>query len=54
MMEVLLLAHGAPQRVEDVEGYAAERGIALKRPESLNGSSAFTRALGEVATRCLG
>jgi protoporphyrin/coproporphyrin ferrochelatase len=27
------------------KGYAAERGIALKRPESLNGSPAFTRAL---------
>jgi ferrochelatase len=35
------------------KGYAAERGIALTRPESLNGSPAFTRALAEVATRCL-
>jgi ferrochelatase len=35
-------------------GYAAERGITLTRPESLNGSPAFTRALAEVATRCLG
>jgi ferrochelatase len=35
------------------KGYAAERGIALTRPESLNGSPAFTRALAEVAKRCL-
>jgi protoporphyrin/coproporphyrin ferrochelatase len=35
------------------KGYAAERGIALTRPESLNGSPAFTRALAEVAMRCL-
>ena len=35
------------------KGYATERGIALTRPESLNGSPAFTRALAEVATRCL-
>ena len=34
------------------KGYAAERGIALTRPESLNGSPAFTRALAEVANRC--
>jgi len=33
--------------------YAAERGIALTRPESLNGSETFTRALAEVAGRCL-
>lgn len=33
--------------------YAAERGISLTRPESLNGSPAFTRALAEVARRCL-
>jgi protoporphyrin/coproporphyrin ferrochelatase len=35
------------------KGYAAERGIALSRPESLNDSPVFTRALAEVATRCL-
>lgn len=35
------------------KGYAAERGIILTRPESLNGSPAFTRALAEVAKRCL-
>ena len=35
------------------KGYAAERGMALARPESLNGSPAFTRALAEVARRCL-
>jgi ferrochelatase len=34
------------------KGYAAERGIALTRTESLNGSPAFTRALAEVANRC--
>lgn len=33
-------------------GYAAERGIALTRPESLNGSSTFTAALAEVVGRC--
>ena len=33
--------------------YAAARGIAVRRPESLNGSSTFTRALAEVAKRCL-
>jgi len=33
--------------------YARERGIALSRPESLNGSPAFTAALAEVARRCL-
>jgi ferrochelatase len=32
--------------------YAAERGIGLTRPESLNGSPALTGALAEVATRC--
>lgn len=34
-------------------GYAAERGIALSRPESLNDSPTFTAALAEVAQRCL-
>jgi ferrochelatase len=34
--------------------YAKARGIALSRPESLNGSLTFTRALGEVAKRALG
>jgi ferrochelatase len=34
-------------------GYARERGIALARPESLNGSATFTAALAEVAKRCL-
>ena len=33
--------------------YAAERGIALSRPESLNDSPTFTAALAEVAKRCL-
>jgi protoporphyrin/coproporphyrin ferrochelatase len=33
--------------------YAAARGIALRRPESLNGSPQFTAALAEVAKRCL-
>ncbi|MGD0774167.1 MAG: ferrochelatase [Candidatus Solibacter sp.] len=33
-------------------GYAAERGIALTRPESLNGSPTFTAALAEVVKRC--
>jgi protoporphyrin/coproporphyrin ferrochelatase len=33
--------------------YAAERGITLVRPESLNGSPTFTAALAEVAKRCL-
>lgn len=33
--------------------YAAERGIAVRRPESLNGSPTFTAALAEVARRCL-
>jgi ferrochelatase len=32
--------------------YAAERGIALTRPESLNGSPKFTAALAEVVGRC--
>jgi protoporphyrin/coproporphyrin ferrochelatase len=35
-------------------GYAAERGIALSRPESLNDSEKFTAALAAVAERCLG
>ncbi|MBZ5580360.1 MAG: ferrochelatase [Acidobacteriia bacterium] len=34
-------------------GYAAERGITLSRPESLNDSPTFTAALAEVAKRCL-
>jgi ferrochelatase len=33
--------------------YAAERGITVLRPESLNGSPAFTAALAEVARQCL-
>lgn len=33
--------------------YAAARGITIFRPESLNGSPAFTAALAEVAKRCL-
>jgi protoporphyrin/coproporphyrin ferrochelatase len=33
--------------------YAAQKGIALGRIESLNGSETFTRALAEVAKRCL-
>ncbi|MBS1854820.1 MAG: ferrochelatase [Acidobacteria bacterium] len=33
--------------------YAAQRGIALHRPESLNGSPKFTAALAEVARKCL-
>jgi ferrochelatase len=33
--------------------YAKARDIDLVRPESLNGSETFTRALGEVAQRCL-
>jgi len=33
--------------------YAAVRGITLRRPESLNDSPTFTRALAEVAKRCL-
>jgi len=33
--------------------YAAARGIALIRPESLNASAKFTAALAEVAKRCL-
>jgi ferrochelatase len=32
--------------------YAAERGITLSRPESLNGSPTFTAALAEVVKRC--
>jgi protoporphyrin/coproporphyrin ferrochelatase len=35
------------------KGYAAERGIALLRPESLNGSAKYTEALAEVAWRAL-
>ena len=35
------------------KGYAAERGMALSRPESLNGSPLFIKALSEVAKRCL-
>ena len=34
-------------------GYAQERGISMLRPESLNGSATFTKALAEVARRCL-
>jgi protoporphyrin/coproporphyrin ferrochelatase len=34
--------------------YAAERGIALLRPESLNGSAKYTEALADVAIRALG
>jgi ferrochelatase len=33
--------------------HAAGRGIAIRRPESLNGSPTFTAALAEVARRCL-
>jgi len=33
--------------------YAATKGVTVTRPESLNGSPTFTRALGEVAKRCL-
>jgi ferrochelatase len=33
--------------------YAEDRGIALTRIESLNGSETFTRALAEVARKCL-
>jgi ferrochelatase len=32
--------------------YAAERGITLTRPESLNGSPTFTAALAKVVTQC--
>jgi ferrochelatase len=32
--------------------YATDRGIALTRPESLNGSPTFTAALAEVVKRC--
>jgi ferrochelatase len=35
------------------KGYAAGRDISLTRPESLNGSPAFTRVLAEVAQGCL-
>ena len=34
-------------------GYAAERGMALSRPQSLNDSPKFTAALAAVAKRCL-
>jgi ferrochelatase len=34
--------------------YAAERGITLLRPESLNGSAKYTEALADVALRVLG
>jgi protoporphyrin/coproporphyrin ferrochelatase len=34
--------------------YAAERGIELSRPETLNDSPTFIAALAEVARRCLG
>ena len=34
-------------------GYAAERGIELSRPETLNDSPTFIAALAEVAKRCL-
>jgi ferrochelatase len=33
--------------------YAEQRGIALSRIQSLNGSETFTKALAEVARRCL-
>jgi protoporphyrin/coproporphyrin ferrochelatase len=33
--------------------YGAARGIAIRRPESLNGSPTFTSCLREVARRCL-
>lgn len=33
--------------------YAAQRGIDLHRPDSLNGSRTLTQALAEVAARCL-
>jgi ferrochelatase len=33
--------------------YAAERGVAVSRPQSLNDSPTFTKALAEVARRCL-
>jgi ferrochelatase len=33
--------------------FARERGIQIRRPESLNGSPTFTAALAEVAKRCL-
>jgi ferrochelatase len=33
--------------------YAAARGIALRRPESLNDSATYTAALAEVAKKCL-
>jgi hypothetical protein len=36
------------------KGYAKERGIALLRPESLNGSAKYTEALADVAVRALG
>jgi ferrochelatase len=36
------------------KSYAAERGISLLRPESLNGSVKYTEALAEVAQRAFG
>ena len=33
--------------------YAAARGVRVLRPESLNGSETFTRALAQVVTKCL-
>ncbi len=33
--------------------YGAARGVAVRRPESLNASPTFTQALAEVAKRCL-
>jgi ferrochelatase len=35
------------------KSYAAERGIKLLRPESLNGSAKYTEALADVALRAL-
>jgi protoporphyrin/coproporphyrin ferrochelatase len=35
------------------QGYAAERGMKLTRPESLNDSPTFIKALAEVARKCL-
>ncbi|MFB3827602.1 MAG: ferrochelatase [Bryobacteraceae bacterium] len=34
--------------------YAAARGMALRRPESLNDSAKFTAALADISKRCLG
>jgi ferrochelatase len=33
--------------------YGADKGVAISRPESLNGSEMFTKALARVAERCL-